>query len=115
MMARNTNLGVVEEEEKKSSRSVPPQQENSHGEFDATVRNNYLNETKSSFHPERTRSEPLRAKITNQILSPTREKEMQKFSQVISGNDEGILKEEGAVGKLSAVYPGGVLMGERSL
>lgn len=58
---------------------------------------------------------PLRAKITNQIFSETREKEMEKFASVVSGSEAQILKEEGAVAKLSTVYPQGVFMSERSL
>jgi hypothetical protein len=51
-----------------------PQQENVFSEFEGTIRNNYLNETKNSFHPDKSRREPLRAKITNQIFSESREK-----------------------------------------
>jgi hypothetical protein len=40
---------------------------------------------------------------------------MQKFASVISGSETLILKEEGAVAKMSAVYPQGVFMSERSL
>ena len=51
-------------------------------EFDGTVRNNYLFETKSSFRKEK--KQIVRASITNQIRSATKAREMDKFQSIIA-------------------------------
>lgn len=40
---------------------------------------------------------------------------MELFASVISGNDTFISKEQGAVTKMSCVYPQGTFISERSL
>jgi hypothetical protein len=93
--ARKVNLPLSEGEGKKSARSeiATPEQENVFSEFDGTIRNNYLNDTKSSFRPDKSSKEPQRAKIINQILSENKEKRVEMFASVISDNDASISKE----------------------
>lgn len=57
----------------------------------------------------------MRAKIIEKIYSQNKEEQIAKFADFAKGDERHLVKETGDVGKLGSVYPGGQLLGERSL